>query len=321
MNYLRQLISILMLTAAPWAAAQAPAFPSGPVRIVIPSAAGGSLDISARMMVDKLQRALGQPVIVDNRVGADGIIGAQAAAQAAADGHTLFYGGTTTIVANAVLRRKLPYDPLRDFAPVTLVGVSALVLLVNPDLPVQNVAELVSYAKANPGKLAFGSAFVSARMAGELFNIMTGATLLSVPYKSGVTAHTDLVGGQVQVMFGDLFSALPFIKSGKVRALAVTTARRTAAAPELPTIAETLPGYELTAWGAFFVPAKTPAPVVARLNSELVGIIGAPEFRQRLLASGSDANPGTPQALKSMVDADVATWRRLVVDAHMEMTD
>ncbi|MDO8706009.1 MAG: tripartite tricarboxylate transporter substrate binding protein [Sulfuricaulis sp.] len=322
MKYFRKLIVSLALACVPWAMAQAQAVPSGSIRIIVPAAAGGASDIAVRMIGERLQRAMGQPVIIDNRPGADGILAAQAAAQAPADGQTLFFGITSTHVSNVVLRRKLPYDPARDFAPVTLLGTTALVLLVNPNLPVKSAAELVAYAKANPGKLAVASSYVSARMAGELFKQVARVDMLHVPYKGTVAALTDLIGGQVQVMFGDLASAMPHVQSGKLRALAVTSAHRTLAAPQLPTVAESgLPGYEMTGWGGFFVPARTPAAAVARLNAELVAIIASPEVRQRMLESATEVAPGTPAALGSMIAADVEKWRNLAELAHVEVTD
>jgi len=295
---------------------------AGAIRIIVPSAAGSASDLSVRVIAEKLQRAIGQSVIVDNRPGADGIIAAQAAAAAAPDGQTLFFGTTTTQVANAALRRKLPYDPLRDFVPVALAGTTALVLLVHPSVPAQSVQELIAHAQANPGKLAFASPYASSRMAGELFKQMARVDMLNVPYKATVGATTDLVGGQVQLMFGDLWSAMAHIQSGRLRALAVTTTRRAAAAPNLPTMAEAgLPGYEMVAWAGMFAPAKTPAALVARLNTELVAIIDSADFRKRMLESGSESTPGTPEALGVMVKAELDKWRRLVETAHIELTD
>jgi tripartite-type tricarboxylate transporter receptor subunit TctC len=274
------------------------------------------------MIAERLQRALGQAVIVDNRPGADGILGAQAAIAAPADGRTIFFGTTTTHVANPVLRRKLPYDPARDLVPVTLVGTTALVLLVHPGVPAKTVEELVKFAKANPGKLAFASAYASGRVAGEMFNQMAHVDMLHVPYKGVVAATTDLIGGQVQVMFGDLWGSLPHIQSGRLRALAVTGAQRTSAAPQLPTLAESgLPGYEMVGWGGFFVPARTPAAAITRLNVELTAIIGAPDIRKRMLEAGTEAAPGTPQALGGMIAADIERWRRIVELAHIEVID
>ncbi|MDO8706007.1 MAG: tripartite tricarboxylate transporter substrate binding protein [Sulfuricaulis sp.] len=322
MTYFRRLLAMLVLTSVTLTAAQAQAVNSGTIRIIVPSPPGSSSDLGARLIGEKLQHVLGQPVVVDNKPGADGILAAQAAAQAPADGRTLFMGTTTTHVANAVLRRKLPYDPVRDFAPVTMTATTALVLLVNSALPVNTVAELVAYAKANPGKLSVASGYVSARMAAEMFNQAAGIDLLQVPYKGATAAMTDVVGGQVQVMFGDLWGAQAFLKSGKLRALAVTTPQRTLTAPNVPTMAESgMPGYEMIAWGAFFVRAGTPAPVIARLNAELVAIIGSPEVRQRMLDAGSEVKPGTPQALGKMIVDDIAKWRRLAEVAHLEISD
>jgi tripartite-type tricarboxylate transporter receptor subunit TctC len=322
MTCFRRRTAMLVLASVTWAAAQAQPLIGGPLRIIVPSAPGSASDLGTRLVAEKLQLALGQPVVVDNKPGADGILAAQAAAQSPADGRTLFMGTTTTQVANAVLRRKLPYDPVRDFAPVTMSAMTALVLLVNPALPVKTVSELVAYAQANPGKLSVASAYVSARIAAEMFNQLGRIDLLQVPYKSTATAMTDVVSGQVQVMFGDLWGAQAFLKSGRLRALAVTTPQRTITAPELPTIAESgMPGYEMVAWGGFFVPAGTPASVIARLNTELVAIIDSPEVRQRMLDAGSEVKPGTPQALGKMVADDIAKWRRLAEVAHLEMSN
>lgn len=314
------LVAVLVTALPPAVRAQATV--AGTVRIIVPAAPGDASDLSVRVMAEKLQRAIGQTVIVDNRPGADGIIAAQAAAAAPADGLTLFFGTTTTQVANATMRRKPPYDPVKDFAPVALAGTTALVLMVHPSVPANTVQEFIAYARAHPGQLAFASPYASSRMAGELFKQMAQVDMLNVPYKATVAATTDLVGGQVQVMFGDLWSAMPHIQSGRVRALAVTTAQRAAAAPQLPTLAESgLPGYEMVAWAGFFVPARTPAAAVTRLNQELNIIIASPEFRQRMRESGSEPAPISPSAFGVMVMAELDKWRRLVETARIEIVD
>lgn len=313
------LLAVLAISPCP-AAAQI--LPAGPIRIIVPAAPGGASDLSLRSLAELLQKALGQPVVVENRAGADGILAAQAAALANGDGGTLLLGTTTTQVANAVLRRRLPYDPARDFAPVTMVGTTALVLLVHPDVPAGSVQELIAHAQANPGKLTFASSYASSRMAGELFKQMARIDLLNVPYKTTQGATTDLVGGQIQMMFGDLWSALPHIRSGRLRALAVTTPQRVPFAAHLPTVAESgLPGYEMIGWAGLFVPSRTPPAIIARLNAELVPLISSPEFRKRMLEAGSEVSPGTPEAFRDHLRSEVQKWRRLAEQAHIEIAD
>ena len=305
------------LLAAP-ARAQA-AWPGAPIRFIVPFPAGSGTDVSARLLGERLAAALGQPVVVENKPGADGSIAAEAAARAKPDGYTVFVTSNSTHASNPALRRRLPYDPVRDFAPVTLLGTAPLLVLVHPSVPARSVAELVAHAKANPGRLTFSSGSASSRVAGEMFKAMTGTDMTNVSYKGNPQAIADLAAGQVQVMFCDAGTALPQVQGGRVRALAVTGAQRAAAAPDLPTVAEAgVPGYEMVAWTAVFVPAATPAPIVATLNARIVEILRSPEFRAKAGAT-TDWAPGTPQQLAAFVDAEIAKWKRVVALAGIEV--
>ncbi len=310
---------------APWLVAarnahgQPAAWPASPIRIVVPFPAGSGTDLNARLIADRLAHALGQPVVVDNRPGADGTIAAEAVARSRADGSTVFVTSNSTHASNPALRRKLPYDPVRDFAPVTLIGTAPLLVLVHPGMPVRNVRELIAHAKAHPGTLNFGSGSASSRVAGEMFKAMTGADMTNVTYKGNPQALADLVAGQVQVMFCDAGTALPQASAGRARALAVTSLQRAGVAPELPTVAESgVPGFEMIAWTAVFVPAGTPPPIVAKLNAHIVEILRSPDVRQRMGAA-TDLAPGTPQQLAEFVASEIAKWKRVVAQAGIEV--
>ncbi|QQS14230.1 MAG: tripartite tricarboxylate transporter substrate binding protein [Rhodospirillales bacterium] len=241
------------------------AFPSKPLRIVVPFAAGSATDLAGRGLGAKLQEILKQPVVIENKPGASGQLGAQAVATAAPDGYTLLMGTNTTNAANGALFKKLSYDPAKDFAPIARVVMGVNCLVVNPDLPVKTTAELIAYAKANPGKLNYAEASASQRLSAEQFNQLAGVKIERVPYKASPQALGDVVAGQVQIMFPDLPQALAQVQAGKVRALGVTGAKRTSIAPDIPALAEAVPGYELVYWLAVFAPAATPAPVQKRL--------------------------------------------------------
>ncbi len=312
--------------AAAAAGARVPAFaqsvpdwPRAHIRFIVPFPAGSGTDLNARQIGDRLSQALGQPVVVENRPGADGSIAAEAAAKARPDGYTVFVTSNSTHASNPALKRRLPYDPIRDFTPVTLIGTAPLMVLVANALPVRSVAELVAYAKAHPGKLNFGSGSASSRVAGEMFKAMTGTDMVNVTYKGNPQALADLAAGEMQVMFCDAGTALPQVQGGRVRALAVTSLQRAGVAPELPTVAEAgVPGFEMIAWTAVFVPAGTPEPIVARLNARVVEILKSPEFRQRV-GSATDLAPGTPAELGAFVRSEIDKWKRVVAQARIEV--
>jgi len=296
-----------------------PDWPRAPIRFIVPFPAGSGTDLNARQIGDRLSQALGQPVVVENRPGADGSIAAEAAAKARPDGYTVFVTSNSTHASNPALKRRLPYDPIRDFAPVTLIGTAPLMVLVANALPVRSVAELVAHAKAHPGKLNFGSGSASSRVAGEMFKALTGTDMVNVTYKGNPQALADLAAGEMQVMFCDAGTALPQVQGGRVRALAVTSLQRAGVAPELPTVAEAgVPGFEMIAWTAVFVPAGTPEPIVARLNARVVEILKSPEFRQRV-GSATDLAPGTPAELGAFVRSEIDKWKRVVAQARIEV--
>src|SRR5512144_2335881 len=281
-----------LLVAGFAAGAWAQDYPTKPIRIVVPFPPGGATDLLARAVAQRLTEKWGQAVLVDNRPGAGGNIGSELVAKSAPDGYTLEMGTVGTHSINASLYAKMPYDHVKDFVPIILVAGVPNVLVVNPALPVNSVQELVAYAKANPGKLNFASSGngTSIHLSGELFKVMAGVQMTHVPYKGSAPALQDLIGGQVQLMFDNLPPSLPQIKAGKLRALAVTTATRSPALPDLPTIAESgLPGFEASSWFGIVAPAGTPPAIVAKLNAEVAKWLASPEAQEKLLALG--ANP------------------------------
>jgi tripartite-type tricarboxylate transporter receptor subunit TctC len=295
--------------------AHAQAFPSKPIKIVVTFPLGGAPDILARLLGSKMQENWGQPVIVDNRAGAGGNIGADYVAKSPADGYTVVMGTVGTHAINASLYSKMPYDPVRDFAPVILVAQTPNLLVVNPAVPAKTVQELIDYAKASPGKVFFGSPGVgtSIHVSGELFNTMAGVKTVHVPYKGRQFAIPDLLAGQIQMMFDNMPSALPLAKEGKLRALAVTSARRHPAAPEIPTMSESgLPGFDATSWFAVYAPAGTPADVVAKLNGEFNRIMTLADVKEKLAGIGLDVAGGSPEALGAYTRSELAKWAKVV---------
>jgi tripartite-type tricarboxylate transporter receptor subunit TctC len=302
--------------------ARAQAWPAKPVRIVVPFAAGGTTDILARALAPELQKAFGQTFVVDNKPGAGGNNGAAEVAKSPADGYTLLMGTVGTHAINPALYPKMPYDHVKDFAPVTLVAGVPNVLVMNPasaqKYNVGSVADLVRALKANPGKLNMASSGngTSIHLAGELFKSQTGTFMLHIPYRGSGPALIDLMGGSMDVMFDNLPSALPHIKSGKLKALAVTSATRSAALPELPTIAEAggapLKGYDATSWFGLLAPAGTPAEVVQRLQQETAKALGAPALKERLLSQGAIPSGNTPAEFSKLIAAETAKWAQVV---------
>ena len=298
------------------AQAGAQGFPNRPLKLVVTFPTGGAPDILARAFSEKAQ--LGQPVVVDNRPGAGGNIGAEFVAKSPPDGYTLVMGTVGTHSINGALYAKMPYDMTRDFAPVSLVASTPNLLVVNADLPVKTVAELIAYGRANPGKLSFGSPGIgtSIHVSGELFKSMTGVDMIHVPYKGRQMAIPDLIGGQIQLMFDNMPSALPMVKEGKLRALGQTGAKRSPAAPEVPTIAEQgLPGFEATSWFAIFAPAGTPPEIIARLNAEIVRVYRLPEVHDKLKTLGLDAVLSSPQELARYQGEEIRKWAKVVKDS------
>lgn len=290
-----------------------------PVRMIVAVGAGGATDTLARMLAERLGKSLGTGVVVENQPGGSGVIAAQAVARATPDGHTLLIGTNTTHAGNASFMKSLPYDPINDFEPVARMGIAALVLTVNNALPVTNVQEFVAYAKANPGKLGFGNGTGSARLASEMLKAKTAIDIFSVPYKTNAQALTDLRGGQIQILFGDIALLLPHVRAGAVKGLGVSSARRSATMPEMPTLQEAgVAGYELVGFIAAFAPAKTPEPIVRRLSEEIGRILRDREMADRLTALGVDAAPTPPAELREWVIGETRKWRDLVRGAGIQ---
>ena len=318
-----QLVTLAIIVASGWlapAAAQQP-YPVKPIRIISPFAPGGGNDVLCRTVAPKLAENLKQQVLVENRPGANGIIGTEAAARSAPDGYTIILIPSGHAV-NATLYRKLPYDSIRDFTPITLVGSSPLVLAVHPSVPAKNVKELAALAKVRPGQFTYGSAGVgsSGHLAGALFETMTGTKLVHIPYKGMGLAVSDLIGGQVTLTFGTSLSVVPHVRSGKLRALATTGAQRSPALPDLPTVAESgIPGYEASLWYAFVGPARLPPEIVHRLNSEIVAVLGLPDVRERLASQGVDVRSSTPEELGRLLASDLERWAGVVQRAGVRV--
>lgn len=298
--------------------AAAQAFPSKPITIIVPFAAGGTTDILARIIAQGMGAELGQSVVVDNRAGAGGNIGGQVAARAPADGYTLFMGTVGTHAINAALYKKMPFDPIKDFAPLTRVANVPNLLVANPAQPFKTVPELIAYAKANPGKINFGSSGSgsSIHLSGELFKSMAKVDMQHVPYKGSAPAVTDLLGNQIAIMFDNMPSAIQHVRSGKLRAIAVTTAKRSPELPDVPTIAEAgVPGYEATSWFGMFAPAATPAPVVAQLNAAIVKVLAQPDIRKKLAEQGAEAAGETPAQFADFIRKESVKWGKVVKES------
>lgn len=304
------------------AGAQAQTYPVKPVRIVVPIGPGSSMDIIARVLAQKLNEAWGQPVIVDNRAGAGGNIGAETVARAAPDGYTVLFASSSFAISPSVYR-KMPYDALNDFAPVTQISSRNNVLVVAPSSPVNSVRELVALAKSQPGRLTFGSGGgtgSSDHLAGELFNLMAGVQILHVPYKSGPQAQNDLIGGQLSIYLGGIPIQLPMIKSGRVRPLGVSGLKRSPMLPEVPTIAESgVPGFEVDVWYGLFAPRGTPAAVVERIAADVTRLVRAPAMAERWQTLGVEPAGSTPAEFRARFAAELEKWRKVVKASGISM--
>ncbi|MGZ5042951.1 MAG: Bug family tripartite tricarboxylate transporter substrate binding protein [Usitatibacter sp.] len=296
-------------------AVHAQTYPTKPIRFVVPYPAGGPLDTVARLLGQKVSESVRQPVIVDNKPGAGGNIGADAVAKSPADGYTILMGAVATHAINPTLYPGIPYDAIKDFTPVTQIASTPNVLVVNPSVPAGNVREFIAYAKANPGKLNFGSGSTGSagHLAGELFKTMAGIDMTHVPYKGAAPAMNDLIGGQIQLMFDNWSSSSAQVHAGKIRALAVTTAKRSALAPELPTIAESgLPGFDISTWFGVFVPAGTPRDVVKRLHDEFTKALAAPGIHEALTNLGAEPVGSTPEAFAAYIRSEGQKYARII---------
>ncbi len=308
----RMALAAALLGTALGATAQS--YPDKPIRLVAPSTPGDAPDVIARLIAVKLTAVLGQPVVVENRPGAGGVVGSEVVAKSLPDGYTLIMGNAGSHGINAAVYARLPYDIQRDFAPVTQVAVAPNIMVINPAIPAKTVAEFIAYAKSQPGKLSYASGGngSSAHMSMELFKSMADLDIQHVPYKGSTPALTDLVAGQVAVFIGNIPPTVPLVKGGKLRALAVTTMARSQLMPELPTIHEAgLPGYETVAWFGVLAPAETPPAIVQKLSTEIGKIARSPDMRERLLAMGAEPVGGTPAEFKAVIDRDIAKWKPL----------
>ncbi|MEM8513340.1 tripartite-type tricarboxylate transporter receptor subunit TctC [Massilia sp. MP_M2] len=307
--------SALGLLALTPLAAQAQAFPTKAITIIVPFSAGGTTDILARVLGQFMSKDLGQPVIIDNRAGAGGNIGTQLVARAAPDGHTILMGTVGTHAINQSLYPKLAFDPIKDFAPLTRVALVPNLLVANPAQPFKTVKELIAYAKANPGKVTFGSSGsgTSIHLSGELFNQMAGVDIQHVAYKGSAPAVNDLLGNHIAIMFDNMPSAISHVKAGKLRPLAVTTPQRSPALPDVPTIAEAgVPGYEATSWFGLLAPAGTPAPVVAKLNTAILKALADPDVKKKLLEQGAEPAGETPAQFAAFIASETVKWGKIV---------
>jgi tripartite-type tricarboxylate transporter receptor subunit TctC len=301
-------------------AAAAEAYPAKPIRLVIPFAPGGTTDILGRVIGERLTAQLGQQIVVENRGGAGGNIAAEAVARSAPDGYTLFLGSMGTQAMNGAIYPKLAFDPIRDFAPITRLVNSANLLVVHPSTPVRSVKEVIQLAKARPGQLNYSTSGVGSfnHMSAELFQMMSGVRMVHIPYKSGGQALTAVLVGEAQILFQTIPAAVPFIESGKLRALAVCASDRHPLFPKLPTASESgLPGFEISTWYGILAPAATPADLVARLNAALVEVVKAPVTQKRLADLGLDPATNTPQEFAALIRADAIKWAKVVKAANI----
>ena len=311
----RVVIGLILLGAAVQAFGQA--YPARPIRLVVPFPPGGAVDFYARVVQQPLSEALGQQLVIDNKAGASGMVGAESVAKSPPDGYTLLLGNIASLAINVGLYAKMPYDPLKDLTPIVRTVDVNYVLVVHPSVPANTVPELVAYAKANPGKLSYGSAGSGSlpHLGTELFKAQTGIDMLHVPYKGGGPMVTDLLGGTVQVVIGDQANLMPHVQSGKLRALAVATPKRSPNSPNLPTIAESgLPGYDSTAWQGLAGPAGLPPDVVKRLNEAFNMVMAMPAVRDKLTGGGLEVVGGTPEQFARFIAAEITKWTKIAKD-------
>jgi tripartite-type tricarboxylate transporter receptor subunit TctC len=311
-------VIVVMLLAAQAAVAQS--YPVRPIRLVVPYPPGGPTDFVGRTVGQKLSQFLGQQVVVDNRPGAGTIIGSELVARAAPDGYTILFGTGGGTFLTPLILPNVPYDPLRDFAPVTMLVQSPQVLVTHPSVAARSIAELVTLAKSKPGALNFASVGTgtSPHLGGELFQALTGTKIVHVPYKGTAPALTDLISGQVQMMFSSMPTVLAHVKAGRLRLLGTGGTKRSAVIPDTPSISEVVPGFELITWYGIFAPARTPTAIVRRLNTEIVKVLNDPESRDRLTAQGLEPAPMTPEELKRYTEQDTTRWARLIKAAGIK---
>jgi tripartite-type tricarboxylate transporter receptor subunit TctC len=317
-TFLQLITGATALSAMP-SLAVAQAYPSRPITIVVPFGPGSGTDTVTRVIAQPLSIALKQSIIIENKTGANGAIAATQVARSAPDGYTLLMSTNSPHSAAPSLNKTLAYDPLKDFVPVTRAGSYTFVFLINPSVPVKSIAELIAYPKANPGKLSYGSGNTSGIVAGETFKHRAGVDILHVPYKTVPTAMTDVLGGRVSMVLSDLTPGLPHIRSGSLRALAVTRLRRSSLLPDVPSLHETgVTNFDMDSWAALFAPARTPPEIVARLNAELRPIIDSPEIKTRLADVGFEAFSSTPEELRQFTEQQLVKWTQMIKEAAIE---
>ena len=318
---LQRILVVAGLLVASLASAFAQSYPNKPIRIIIAQAPGSATDVISRVVANRLQESLGQPVVIEARPGAGGAVGTEAAARSAPDGYTLFMGNNSTHGSNPALYPKLPYDAVKDFAPITLVATVPYVLVVDPALPVSSVEQLIALAKSQPGKMNYASAGNGSthQFCGELLKSMAGIDVLHIPYKGSPPAIAGLLGGEVSLMFANLTDIGSQIRSGKVKALAVTVAKRANLLPEVPTLSEAgLPGFEIGSWFGLLAPAGTPAPIIARLNAETVKVLGREDVQSTLGAQGLELAPSSPEQFAAHIKSEIAKFTRIAKAAGIK---
>ncbi|MDB5808145.1 MAG: protein bugT-like protein [Betaproteobacteria bacterium] len=317
----KTMIALMLINSAATLAADPASFPTKPIRMVVPFGAGSNSDVLARTVAVRMAEHFGQQVVVDNRPGAGGNIGTDLVAKAPPDGYTIVLGAASVIAINQSLYSQMPYDSNTAFAPITNMVKTTNVLIVTPALPIKTVNDLIAYGKANPGKLTYASAGAGGtiHLSAELFKSMTGITMEHIAYKSSPLAHIDMISGQVHAMFDAMPTALPQIKANRLRAIAVTTAKRSPQLPDLPTVAESVPGFEAAGWFGYVAPARTPKEVIATLNKEIVRILSLPDVKERLIAQGAEPVGDTPEQFAQYIKSEAAKWGKVIKTLNLKI--
>ena len=320
MKFLFVRVFIVFIAFIANVSAQSQPYPNKPIKIISPFATGGIADTFSRVVGQGLSESLGQPVVVENKTGGGGNIGADFVAKAPADGYTLVMGNIGSHAVNPYLIKNMPYDPLKDFEPVAYVLDAEGLLVVNPAIPVKNVNELIAYVKARPGQVSYGSGGMgtTSHLAGELFKSLAKVDMTHIPYKGNAPAITDLIGGQTQIMFATMPTVLPYVKADKLRALAVIGSSRASSLPDVPTVAETLPGFDVSNWIGIFAPAGTPKPIISKLNAEIIKIMQQPAVQKRLETEGAKFKPMTPEAFGAFQKNEALKWAKTIKDAGIK---
>lgn len=320
MKFLFVRVFIVFIAFIANVSAQSQPYPNKPIKIISPFATGGIADTFSRVVGQGLSESLGQPVVVENKTGGGGNIGADFVAKAPADGYTLVMGNIGSHAVNPYLIKNMPYDPLKDFEPVAYVLDAEGLLVVNPAIPVKNVNELIAYVKARPGQVSYGSGGMgtTSHLAGELFKSLAKVDMTHIPYKGNAPAITDLIGGQTQVMFATMPTVLPYVKTDKLKALAVIGSSRASSLPDVPTVAETLPGFDVSNWIGIFAPAGTPKPIISKLNAEIIKIMQQPAVQKRLETEGAKFKPMTPEAFGAFQKNEALKWSKTIKDAGIK---